>query len=201
MDLDENLYRIGVTKVFFRSGVLGHLEQERDAKLTEIITQFQAICRGVLARRNFERRIQQMNAIRVIQRNSRALLKIRNWKWWRLYTKIKPLLEVTRHDEELAKVKEELRKTKIDLDNRNLQLKENERQIEQLTRDFQQNENRLTQLTDLLTETEEVRRDFDRFFSNFLLRLESSTITKSFARLRKNFTRNRKTIRRNVDRT
>ncbi|CAF1346369.1 unnamed protein product [Adineta steineri] len=51
LELDENLYRIGLTKIFFRSGVLGHLEEERDLKLTDIITQLQALCRGVLARK------------------------------------------------------------------------------------------------------------------------------------------------------
>jgi len=51
LDLDENLYRIGQSKIFFRSGVLAHLEEERDLKLTDIIIQFQAACRGFLARK------------------------------------------------------------------------------------------------------------------------------------------------------
>ncbi|CAF4206252.1 unnamed protein product, partial [Rotaria sp. Silwood2] len=66
-ELDDNLYRIGLTKIFFRSGVLGHLEEERDLKLTDIITQLQALCRGVLARKNYQQRIQQLNATHVIQ--------------------------------------------------------------------------------------------------------------------------------------
>ncbi len=51
LELDENVYRIGLTKIFFRSGVLGHLEEERDVKLTEIMTQIQALSRGLLARK------------------------------------------------------------------------------------------------------------------------------------------------------
>lgn len=51
LDLDANLYRMGVTKIFFRAGVLAHLEEERDIKLTEIVTHFQARCRGALARK------------------------------------------------------------------------------------------------------------------------------------------------------
>jgi myosin protein heavy chain len=50
LDLDENLYRIGQSKVFFRAGVLAHLEEERDLKLTEIIVRIQARIRGMLAR-------------------------------------------------------------------------------------------------------------------------------------------------------
>lgn len=45
--------------------------------------------------RNYQKRLQQLNAIRIIQRNCAAYLKLRNWQWWRLYTKVKPLLEVS----------------------------------------------------------------------------------------------------------
>ena len=38
--------------------------------------------------------MQQLNAIRILQRNCAAYLKLRNWQWWRLYTKVKPLLQV-----------------------------------------------------------------------------------------------------------
>ena len=34
LELDQNLYRIGQSKIFFRAGVLAHLEEERDLKLT-----------------------------------------------------------------------------------------------------------------------------------------------------------------------
>jgi myosin protein heavy chain len=49
--LDPNLYRIGQSKIFFRAGVLAHLEEERDLKITDIIIFFQAVCRGYLARK------------------------------------------------------------------------------------------------------------------------------------------------------
>ena len=44
--------------------------------------------------RLYQKRVQQQNAIRVLQRNGLAWLKLRNWQWWRLFTKVKPLLEV-----------------------------------------------------------------------------------------------------------
>ena len=37
--------------------------------------------------RHFHKRSHQLNAIRVIQRNCQAYLKLRNWQWWRLFTK------------------------------------------------------------------------------------------------------------------
>lgn len=37
--------------MFFRAGVLAHLEEERDLKITDTIIRFQSVARGYLARR------------------------------------------------------------------------------------------------------------------------------------------------------
>uniref|UniRef100_A0A4W6FJ67 Myosin-9 n=1 Tax=Lates calcarifer TaxID=8187 RepID=A0A4W6FJ67_LATCA len=87
LELDPNLYRIGQSKVFFRAGVLAHLEEERDMKITDVIISFQSWCRGYVARKAFAKRQQQLTAMKVIQRNCAAYLKLRNWQWWRLFTK------------------------------------------------------------------------------------------------------------------
>lgn len=109
LEVDPNLYRIGQSKIFFRAGVLAHLEEERDLTLTNIMIQFQALARGCLARRNLQKRMQQQNAIRIIQRNCAAYLKLRNWQWWRLFTKVKPLLEVTNNEDKLNQKETELK--------------------------------------------------------------------------------------------
>uniref|UniRef100_A0A8C2U3Y0 Myosin-9 n=1 Tax=Coturnix japonica TaxID=93934 RepID=A0A8C2U3Y0_COTJA len=112
LELDSNLYRIGQSKVFFRAGVLAHLEEERDLKITDVIIGFQACCRGYLARKAFAKRQQQLTAMKVLQRNCAAYLKLRNWQWWRLFTKVKPLLQVSRQEEEMMAKEEELIKVK-----------------------------------------------------------------------------------------
>lgn len=116
LELDSNLFRVGQSKIFFRAGVLAHLEEERDYKITDLIVNFQAFCRGFLARRNYQKRLQQLNAIRIIQRNCAAYLKLRNWQWWRLYTKVKPLLEVTKQEEKLVQKEDELKQVRERLD-------------------------------------------------------------------------------------
>ncbi|XP_076987028.1 myosin-14 isoform X1 [Tamandua tetradactyla] len=110
LELDPNLYRMGQSKIFFRAGVLAQLEEERDLKVTDIIVSFQAAARGYLARRAFQKRQQQQSALRVMQRNCAAYLKLRHWQWWRLFTKVKPLLQVTRQDEVLQARVQELQK-------------------------------------------------------------------------------------------
>lgn len=41
-------------------------------------------------RRAFQKRQQQQSALRVMQRNCAAYLKLRHWQWWRLFTKVRP---------------------------------------------------------------------------------------------------------------
>ncbi|KAJ2386494.1 class II myosin, partial [Coemansia sp. RSA 2611] len=101
--MDGGKFRLGHTKVFFRAGVLAELEEIRDVELSKIIVQFQAMARGALSRSRFRRRIEQARAVRVIQRNARVYNQLSEWPWWKLYRTVKPLLHVTRVDEEMRK--------------------------------------------------------------------------------------------------
>ena len=92
LQLETNEYRLGYSKVFFRAGVLGRLEDLRDERLAKIITQFQAFLRGFMMRRLYRKLQDQRLAIAVIQRNVRKHLFLRDWKWWKLYTKVRNIL-------------------------------------------------------------------------------------------------------------
>ncbi|KAI4888399.1 hypothetical protein NFI96_018868, partial [Prochilodus magdalenae] len=157
LELDSNLYRIGQSKVFFRAGVLAHLEEERDMKITEVILKFQAWCRGFVARKAFAKRQQQLTAMRVIQRNCAAYLKLRNWQWWRLFTKVKPLLQVTRQEEEMQAKDEELEKVKEKQLQSEQQLKEYAEKHQQLSAEKQALQEQLQAETELCAEAEEMR--------------------------------------------
>nr|CAG4643693.1 EOG090X00BY [Lepidurus arcticus] len=157
LELDPNLYRIGQSKIFFRAGVLAHLEEERDYKITDLIVNFQAYCRGSLARKNFHKRVQQLNAIRIIQRNCAAYLKLRNWQWWRLYTKVKPLLQVTKQEEKLVQKEDELKQVKDKLDQQVNQQQEAEKKLQQLVEEKSILAEQLQAETELCAEAEEMR--------------------------------------------
>ncbi|XP_075998938.1 myosin-9-like isoform X1 [Genypterus blacodes] len=157
LELDPNLYRIGQSKVFFRAGVLAHLEEERDMKITDIIISFQAWCRGYIARRAFAKRQQQLTAMKVIQRNCAAYLKLRNWQWWRLFTKVKPLLQVSRQEEEMLAKDEELNKVKEKHLFAEQQIQEMEDKHQQLNAEKMALQEQLQAETDLCAEAEEMR--------------------------------------------
>uniref|UniRef100_A0A673C933 Myosin-9 n=1 Tax=Sphaeramia orbicularis TaxID=375764 RepID=A0A673C933_9TELE len=157
LELDPNLYRIGQSKVFFRAGVLAHLEEERDMKITDIIISFQAWCRGYVARKAFAKRQQQLTAMKVIQRNCAAYLKLRNWQWWRLFTKVKPLLQVSRQEEEMQAKDEELTKVKEKHLYAEQQLQEMEEKQQQLNAEKMALQEQLQAETELCAEAEEMR--------------------------------------------
>uniref|UniRef100_A0A8C9TFI1 Myosin heavy chain 10 n=1 Tax=Scleropages formosus TaxID=113540 RepID=A0A8C9TFI1_SCLFO len=157
LELDPNLFRIGQSKIFFRAGVLAHLEEERDLKITDIIIYFQAMCRGYLARKAFAKKQQQLSALKVLQRNCAAYLKLRHWQWWRLFTKVKPLLQVTRQEEELQAKDEELSKVKEKQTKVESELAEMERKHQQLLEEKNILAEQLQAETELCAEAEEMR--------------------------------------------
>lgn len=58
-NLKDEEFKLGNTKVFFKAGVLAHLEDLRDEKLAAIMTGFQSRIRWFLAQTDVKRRIQQ----------------------------------------------------------------------------------------------------------------------------------------------
>jgi len=157
LELDSNLYKIGQSKVFFRAGVLATLEEERDLRVTDLVVKFQAHCRGLIARRNYVKRTQQLNAIRILQRNCAAYLKLKNWQWWRLYTKVKPLLQVTKNDEIVIKKESELQEVREKLDSQNKTLCDLEKSYFQAIEEKSILAEQLQAETELLVESEECR--------------------------------------------
>uniref|UniRef100_A0A4W3JXD9 Myosin-7-like n=1 Tax=Callorhinchus milii TaxID=7868 RepID=A0A4W3JXD9_CALMI len=60
LGLDDNEYKIGHTKVFFRAGVLAKLEDMRDDRLAKILTMLQCRLRGNLMRKEFKRMLDKL---------------------------------------------------------------------------------------------------------------------------------------------
>ncbi|KAM8814993.1 myosin-1 isoform 1-T1 [Rhynchonycteris naso] len=115
IDVDHTQYKFGHTKVFFKAGLLGLLEEMRDDKLAQLITRTQARCRGFLARVEYQKMVERRESIFCIQYNVRAFMNVKHWPWMKLYFKIKPLLKSAETEKEMANMKEEFEKTKENL--------------------------------------------------------------------------------------
>ncbi|KAH0624969.1 hypothetical protein JD844_032932 [Phrynosoma platyrhinos] len=124
LDIDVNQYRFGHTKVFFKAGLLGHLEEMRDERLAKILTLIQARARGRLMRIEFQKIVERRDALLVIQWNIRAFMGVKNWPWMKLFFKIKPLLKSAETEKEMANMKEEFLKLKEALEKSEARRKE-----------------------------------------------------------------------------
>ncbi|CAB1432176.1 unnamed protein product [Pleuronectes platessa] len=107
IDVDHDQYRFGHTKVFFKAGLLGTLEEMRDEKLAALVTMTQALCRAYLMRKE--------EAIYSIQYNVRSFMNVKHWPWMKVYYKIKPLLKSAETEKELSQMKENYEKMTTDL--------------------------------------------------------------------------------------
>uniref|UniRef100_A0A287D939 Myosin heavy chain 3 n=1 Tax=Ictidomys tridecemlineatus TaxID=43179 RepID=A0A287D939_ICTTR len=115
IDIDHTQYKFGHTKVFFKAGLLGTLEEMRDDRLAKLITRTQAVCRGFLMRVEFQKMVQRRESIFCIQYNIRSFMNVKHWPWMKLFFKIKPLLKSAETEKEMATMKEEFQKTKDEL--------------------------------------------------------------------------------------
>merc|ERR1719443_2100362 len=158
MDLENGLYRIGQSKIFFRAGVLAQLEEDRDLKICDMMIKLQAVLRGYLARKKFSKKKDQLRAIRVIQRNGLSYLKLRNWQWWRLFTKVKPLLQVTKADEEISEINKQLKDAQDSQSKMADQLNENAKRLENMYEERNAMQEQLAQEQEIAAEAEEMRR-------------------------------------------
>ncbi|XP_069185681.1 myosin heavy chain, muscle isoform X34 [Procambarus clarkii] len=114
--MDEEKYRMGHTKVFFRAGVLGALEEIRDDRLAKIISWLQSWIRGYTSRKAYKKLQEQRVALIVVQRNLRKFMLLRNWSWYRLWQKVKPLLNVTRIEDEIRALEEKAAKAEANFE-------------------------------------------------------------------------------------
>ncbi|XP_043910377.1 unconventional myosin-XVIIIa isoform X3 [Protopterus annectens] len=145
LDLEKSSYHMGLSRVFFRAGVLAKLEEQRDETTKKHITLFQAACRGYLARQRFKKRKIQERAIRCIQKNIVKNKGVKDWPWWKLFTTVRPLIQVQLTEEQIRGKDEEIQQLRGKLDKIEKERNELRLQNDRL-------ESRLTELNSELTD-------------------------------------------------
>ncbi|XP_064889709.1 unconventional myosin-XVIIIb isoform X2 [Columba livia] len=108
LDLEKKSIAIGRSQVFLKPGVISRLEKQRDKLIAQKMILLQAACKGFLSRQKFKRLKIQRLAVRCIQKNLVVFQAIRNWPWWQLLSRVRPLLSVSLAEEQLRAKEEEL---------------------------------------------------------------------------------------------
>jgi len=93
--LDKEKYRLGHTKVFFRAGILGFMEEVREDRIGTVLAWLQAGARGKASRMAFKKLQDQKLALYCCQRAIRNWRIGKTWRWWTIWTAIKPNLKCT----------------------------------------------------------------------------------------------------------
>merc|ERR1712066_1155322 len=124
IDVDQDKFRFGHTKVFFKAGFLGTLEEMRDDRLSSIFVGVQAAIRVKVEKSVFVYRLQKRESARIIQSNIRSYMFVKDWEWMKIMYKIKPLLATAEAAKEMEEIIEEFEECKKQLEKETKRRKE-----------------------------------------------------------------------------
>ncbi|CAO2644319.1 Unconventional myosin-XVIIIa [Lemmus lemmus] len=145
LDLEKSSCCMGLSRVFFRAGTLARLEEQRDEQTSRHLTLFQAACRGYLARQQFKKRKIQDLAIRCVQKNIKKNKGVKDWPWWKLFTTVRPLIQVQLSEEQIRNKDEEIQQLRS-------KLEKVEKERNELRLNSDRLESRISELTSELTD-------------------------------------------------
>jgi len=114
--LEPEKYRLGHTKVFFRAGILGYMEEVREDKIGSVLSWLQSQARGKTSRMIFKKMQDQKLALYCLQRTIRNWHIGKTWLWWQLWLAIKPNLKCTKFAQYKAEYEEKIAIAEANID-------------------------------------------------------------------------------------
>merc|ERR1719410_2118661 len=93
--MDKEKFRLGHTKVFFRAGIAGKMEEFREDKIGAVLSWLQSGARGKASRMAFKKLQDQKMALYACQRAIRNMMTAKTWLWMQIWLAIKPNLKCT----------------------------------------------------------------------------------------------------------
>merc|ERR1712165_487226 len=114
--LDPEKFRLGHTKVFFRAGILGFMEEVREDRIGMVLSWLQAQARGKAARLTFKKLQDQKLSLYCLQRTIRNYYIGKTWLWWQLWLAIKPNLKCSKFAQYKAEYEEKIAIAEANID-------------------------------------------------------------------------------------
>merc|ERR1740116_167296 len=114
--LDPEKFRLGHTKIFFRAGILGFMEEIREDRIGSVLSWLQAQARGKASRLVFKKLQDQKLALYCLQRTIRNYYIGKTWPWWQLWLAIKPNLKCTKFAQYKAEYEEKIAIAEANMD-------------------------------------------------------------------------------------
>merc|ERR1719305_1822173 len=116
IQLDPEKFRLGHTKIFFRAGVLGFMEETREDRIGCVLSWLQAQARGKASRLVFKKLQAQKLALYCLQRTIRNYYIGKTWLWWTLWLAVKPKLKCTKFAQYKAEYEEKIAIAEANID-------------------------------------------------------------------------------------
>jgi len=111
IEFGRERYRLGHTLVFFRAGALAFLEEKRDDIVLRLLRYLQGQCLNRIRNKEFCKRRDQRELIKVCQRQFRKYITLRDWGWFVIIQKTRPLIGMPNPEEELRLLEEKANAT------------------------------------------------------------------------------------------
>merc|ERR1719153_372454 len=108
ISFEAEKYRCGHTMVFFRAGALAALEEARDQIVLKLVRFLQGEALKRLRGKVYQKKFDQRELMKVIQRNFRKYFSLRTWGWFIIIQKTKPLVGQLNPEQELANLEEKV---------------------------------------------------------------------------------------------
>merc|ERR1711962_445960 len=108
IQLDKEKFRLGHTKVFFRAGILGLMEEFREDRIGQVLAWLQAGAGGKASRMQFKKLQDQKLALYCCQRSIRNYYIGKTWLWWQIWLAVKPNLKCTQFGKYKAQYEEQI---------------------------------------------------------------------------------------------
>merc|ERR1712158_217169 len=169
INFEAEKYRCGHTMVFFRAGALAALEEARDGIVLKLIRWMQGEVYGRVKRASFQKKSDQRELMKVIQRNFRKYMTLRTWGWFVIIQKTKPLIGRINLEDELRMLEEaavakfgayeEQLKTKARLGEENELIKE---ETQALIKQLESEQGNLSQYTDQQERASKAKADYEQ---------------------------------------
>merc|ERR1711970_934716 len=166
IQFDRERYRLGHTLVFFRAGALAKLEEARDSIVNQLIRYIQGEIYKRLRYVVYSKRRDQRELIKVCQRQFRKYISMRDWGWFVIIQKTRPLVGMPNPEEELRKLEEKANATygkykealdvTASLEGQMDQLKED---IKSLTKTLEEEQGNLSIYTDRQAKANQMKSD------------------------------------------
>merc|ERR1712110_922389 len=172
INFEAEKYRCGHTMVFFRAGALAALEEARDGIVLKLVRWLQGEIYGRIKRKDYQKKSDQRELMKVIQRNFRKYMELRTWGWFIIIQKTKPLIGQINLEDELRILEEaavakfgayeEQLKTKAKLGEENEVFKE---ETKALIKQIESEQGNLSQYTDQQERASKQKVDFEQQLS------------------------------------